>query len=57
MAAFLAGAPSPLTVVLDGGELEVEVSGELDVLLSGWAEPVYAGELSAEFLEVLADAG
>jgi diaminopimelate epimerase len=53
--AFLRGAPSPITVELDGGELEVEVSDELDVRLSGWAEPVCAGELSAELLQALAD--
>jgi hypothetical protein len=33
----------------------VEVSEDLAVRLSGWAEPVYAGELSAEFLAALAD--
>ncbi len=52
--AFLRGAPSPITVELDGGELEVEISDELDVTLSGWAEPVCAGELSAELLDALA---
>ena len=52
--AFLRGAPSPIVVELDGGELEVEVSPELDVTLSGWAEPVCAGELSAELLDALA---
>ncbi len=55
VAAHLAGAPSPLMVALDGGELEVEVSSELDVRLTGWAEPVYGGELSAEMLERLTD--
>jgi diaminopimelate epimerase len=55
VAAFLAGAPSPLTVRLDGGELTVEVSEDLDVRLTGWAEPVYAGELSDELLRALAD--
>jgi diaminopimelate epimerase len=55
IAAFLRGAPSPLTVELDGGELEVEISGQLDVRLSGWAEPVCAGELSPELLAALAD--
>jgi diaminopimelate epimerase len=53
VAAVLAGAESPVTVVLDGGELEVEVSGELEVRLTGWAEPVYAGELSRELLRAL----
>jgi diaminopimelate epimerase len=52
--AFLRGAPSPITVELDGGELEVEISDELDVTLSGWAEPICAGELSAEMVAALA---
>ena len=52
--AFLRGAPSPITVELDGGELEVEISAGLDVTLSGWAEPVCSGELSAELLSALA---
>ena len=53
VAAFLGGAPSPLTVQLDGGELEVEVSDELDVRLTGWAEPICAGELSPELAAAL----
>ena len=53
--AFLGGAASPITVELDGGELQVEVSADLDVRLSGWAEPVCSGELSAELLQALAD--
>ncbi len=52
--AFLNGAPSPLTVELDGGELEVEIGEDLAVTLTGWAEPVYAGELSPELLDALA---
>jgi diaminopimelate epimerase len=52
--AFLRGASSPIVVELDGGELEVEISGELDVRLAGWAEPVYAGEASPELLQALA---
>jgi diaminopimelate epimerase len=52
--AFLGGAPSPIVVELDGGELEVEVSPQLDVRLSGWAEPVCSGELSAELMQALA---
>jgi diaminopimelate epimerase len=51
--AFLRGAPSPITVELDGGELEVEISAELDVILSGWAEPICSGELSPEMLSAL----
>lgn len=52
--AFLNGAPSPITVELDGGELVVEISEDLDVTLSGWAEQICAGELSAELLSALA---
>ncbi len=48
VAAVLAGASSPVTVLLDGGELEVEIGGGLEVRLTGWAEPVYSGELSPE---------
>lgn len=53
VAAFLRGAPSPITVELDGGELEVEISDDLDVTLSGWAEPICAGELSPELIAAL----
>ena len=52
--AFLRGAASPIVVELDGGELEVEVSDDLDVRLSGWAEPICSGELSPELLAALA---
>ena len=55
IAAFLSGAPSPIMVDLEGGELEVEISGDLDVRLTGWAEPVCSGELSAELLRALGD--
>ena len=41
---------STVVVSLDGGELEVEVSEDLQVTLTGWARPVFAGELS-EVLE------
>jgi diaminopimelate epimerase len=51
--AFLRGVPSPIAVELDGGELEVEISAELDVRLSGWAEPICSGELSAELMQAL----
>lgn len=53
VAAYLAGAPSRLTVELDGGELEVDISPELDLVLTGWAEPICAGELSKEILASL----
>ncbi|HEU5141895.1 MAG TPA: diaminopimelate epimerase [Solirubrobacterales bacterium] len=55
--AFLQGVASPITVELDGGELEVAVSDELDVTLTGWAEPICSGELSVELLSALADLG
>jgi diaminopimelate epimerase len=54
VAAQFRGAPSALTVALDGGELEVEISENLDVRLSGPAEPVFAGELSDALLKELA---
>ena len=53
--AFLNGAASPITVELDGGELTVEISDDLDVTLSGWAEQICAGKLSAELLSALAE--
>jgi diaminopimelate epimerase len=53
VAAVLRGVDSPVTVELDGGELEVEVGEDMHVNLTGWAVPVYAGTLSDEFLEAL----
>jgi diaminopimelate epimerase len=53
VAAVLRGSESPITVRLDGGELEVEVSEDLDVRLTGWAEPICTGELSAELIAAL----
>jgi diaminopimelate epimerase len=53
VAAALGGARSPISVRLDGGDLTVEVSDELDVRLTGNAEPVYAGEFSPETLGAL----
>jgi len=55
IAAFLNGAPSPIAVELDGGELEVGIAADLDLTLSGWAEPVCAGELSPEMLSALSE--
>ncbi len=57
VAAFVNGAPSPLTVELDGGELVVEVSGELDVRLTGTAEPVFRGEIAEPLAAALAALG
>ena len=50
----LRGGEAPITVQLDGGELEVDVDESLHVDLTGWAVPVYRGELSRELLEELA---
>jgi diaminopimelate epimerase len=38
-----------VTVVLDGGELVVEVGADLAINLTGWARPVFAGQLSEDF--------
>jgi diaminopimelate epimerase len=42
-----------VTVKLDGGDLEVDVGEDLHVDLTGWAVPVYAAELSDEFVQSL----
>jgi diaminopimelate epimerase len=47
------GLPATVTVLLDGGELEVEVGEELHVNLTGWARPVFEGRLSDEFTKEL----
>ncbi|HMT04962.1 MAG: diaminopimelate epimerase [Solirubrobacterales bacterium] len=57
VAAFLGGTPSPITVELDGGELLVEITPELDVTLTGWAEPIAAGRLAPEMMAALAELG
>jgi diaminopimelate epimerase len=49
----LEGGGSPVTVRLDGGELEVGVGPALEIDLTGWAVPVYRGALSAELVEEL----
>jgi diaminopimelate epimerase len=46
VAYVLRGGASPVTVRLDGGELDVDVGDDLRVELTGWALPVYRGELS-----------
>jgi len=55
VAAVLRGVDSPVSVELDGGQLDVEVGEDMHVNLSGWAVPVYAGTLSDEFLEDLSE--
>jgi diaminopimelate epimerase len=49
----LSGGPSEVAVQLDGGELDVEIGEDLQVNLSGWARPVFAGTLSDDFLKEL----
>jgi diaminopimelate epimerase len=49
----LSGGPSHVTVLLDGGELDVEVGDDLQVNLTGWARPVFEGDISNDFLEEL----
>jgi diaminopimelate epimerase len=53
VAAVLRGVESPVTVRLDGGELEVAVGEDLHVDLTGWARPVYQGEVSEELMTEL----
>jgi diaminopimelate epimerase len=47
------GGPSPVTVVLDGGELEVEVGEGLRIAITGWAVPVFRGTVADELVEEL----
>jgi diaminopimelate epimerase len=42
-------ADALIAVLLDGGELEVEVGEDLQVNLTGWARPVFEGRLSEDF--------
>jgi diaminopimelate epimerase len=53
VAAVLRGVDSPVTVRLDGGELQVAVGEDLHVELTGWARPVYQGEVSDELMTEL----
>jgi diaminopimelate epimerase len=53
IAYVLRGGDSPVTVRLDGGELGVEVEEDLTFSLSGWAVPVYRGELADDFRDLL----
>jgi diaminopimelate epimerase len=53
IAAVLNGAQAPVTVKLEGGELDVEVDDQLNFTLTGWAEPVFQGELSDELVAEL----
>jgi diaminopimelate epimerase len=51
VAHVLRGGISPVTVHLDGGELEVGVGESLHIDLTGWAVPVFKGELLASVEE------
>jgi diaminopimelate epimerase len=53
VAYVLAGGTSPVGVELDGGELEVEVTDDLHINLTGWAVPVFRGALADEFIKEL----
>ena len=53
VAYVLKGGESPVTVVLDGGELEVEVDEDLHINLTGWAVPVMRGTIAEELVEEL----
>jgi diaminopimelate epimerase len=53
VAFVLRGGDSPVTVHLDGGDLEVEVGEDLHVNLTGWAVPVFSGTLADEFVKEL----
>jgi diaminopimelate epimerase len=51
----LRGGDSLVTVRLDGGELTVDVAEDLHFDLTGWARPVYRGQLGADFRTELED--
>jgi diaminopimelate epimerase len=53
IAAVLNGLQAPVTVKLEGGELDVDVDDQLNFTLTGWAEPVFQGELSDELVAEL----
>jgi diaminopimelate epimerase len=53
VAAVLRGLDGPVTVRLDGGELEVAVGEDLHVEMTGWARPVYQGKESDELIREL----
>ncbi len=53
IAHLLRGGPSSIRVLLEGGELNVEVDHLFHVDLAGWARPVFAGTLCEDFLKEL----
>jgi diaminopimelate epimerase len=46
-------SPVAVEVLLDGGELLVEVGEDLRIDLTGWARPVFEGKLSDRFIKEL----
>ncbi len=53
VAYVVSGGQAPVTVILDGGELTVEIGADLNINLSGWAVPVFRGTLADEFIKEL----
>jgi diaminopimelate epimerase len=53
VAYHLDGGPPAVSVRLDGGQLDVVIGVDLNVTLTGWARPVYRGELSVDFQKEL----
>ena len=49
------GGPSSVQVLLDGGELDVAIDDDLRVNLTGWARPVFEGQISEDFMKELHD--
>ena len=53
VAYHLAGGPDRVEVRLDGGELLVEIGPQLEITLTGWALPVFAGALCEDLVKEL----
>ena len=53
IAHHLDGGPAEIVVRLDGGELTVAIGEQLQVTLTGWAVPVFAGALADDFAKEL----
>lgn len=53
VAYVLRGGDAEVDVVLDGGELAVEVGEDMHVTLTGWAQPVYKGSITPQFADSL----
>ena len=53
VSAHLAGLGNSIKVLLDGGDLSVDIGDDLNVTLTGWAKHVYSGTLSNQSMEEL----